>query len=182
MGLDNAAFWGFLGLAAACLLARLAMIWTIGHEEWGRRLLWLAGASALAAAVCFLWPYIRTHEATTAISASGSQPIAQQNARAITNNFGGFASQLPPENRDPNALYQFDAIVGSVQGAVLSPEHSAVTFVAIRLSKPVDPQREIQYQDWVLICNDLPEPPNGFVGMYSAVVAGAKCRIAGKRK
>jgi hypothetical protein len=179
MGLDSAVFWGFIGLAAISLSVGVALI-LAEKKKWGRRLVGLAGFFALVAVACFFWP--RAHEAAPAINASGSPSIAQQNARAVTNNFGGFAFQKPQEKRDPNALYQFDAIVGNVQGAVLSPQHSEVTFMAIRLSKPVDPQREIEYQDWVLICNDLPEPPTGFVGMYSAVVAGASCRIAGRRK
>jgi hypothetical protein len=28
-------FWGFAGFAMMFGLARLAMIWTVGHEEWG---------------------------------------------------------------------------------------------------------------------------------------------------
>jgi hypothetical protein len=180
MGFDSTAFWGFIGLAATSLSVGVALI-LAEKKKWGRGFVWLAGFFALVAVACFFWPR-RAHEATPAINTSGSQSIAQQNAQAITNNFRGPDSQRPAENRDPNTLYQFNAVVGSVQGAVLSPEQSEVTFMAIRLSKPVDPQREIEYQDWVLVCNNLPEPPSGFVGMYSVVVAGAKCRIAGKRK
>jgi hypothetical protein len=51
--------WGFLGLSVAFSLARLAMIWTVGHEEWGARLLCAAGISFVLSMICFLWPLIK---------------------------------------------------------------------------------------------------------------------------
>ena len=35
------------------------MIWTVGHEEWGPILAYLAGIFGVLAAICFLWPLLR---------------------------------------------------------------------------------------------------------------------------
>jgi hypothetical protein len=83
--------------------------------------------------------------------------------------------------RDPNGLYQFGNLIGTVQGAVVTPEHSAATFQFIRLSTAPDPTREIEYQDWTLICDGLPPPKQGFVGTTSIVIMGLTCRIIGRR-
>ncbi|HTT07671.1 MAG TPA: hypothetical protein VMH34_02635 [Gammaproteobacteria bacterium] len=35
------------------------MLWTVGHEEWGPRLVIAAAICFIASMVCFLWPLIR---------------------------------------------------------------------------------------------------------------------------
>lgn len=54
--------WGFLSLSVAFALARLAMIWTTGHEEWGPILIWAAAVCGLLSIICFLWPILSRHE------------------------------------------------------------------------------------------------------------------------
>jgi len=83
--------------------------------------------------------------------------------------------------RNPNALYQYGEAVAEVQGAVISQANGTVTFQAIRTAGKADAAREVEYQDWVLRCPDLPGPrPGTFVGQFSGVVAGATCTIVGK--
>jgi hypothetical protein len=55
--------WGFLTLTVGFALARLSMIWTVGHEEWGPRLLWAAGICFVLSMSCFLWPLLKRREA-----------------------------------------------------------------------------------------------------------------------
>ena len=51
--------WGFTTIAIALGLARLAMIWTVGHEEWGPRLLYAAVFMGILSMICFLWPLFK---------------------------------------------------------------------------------------------------------------------------
>jgi hypothetical protein len=98
------------------------------------------------------------------------------------------AFQLPSAHdttpqRDPNTLYQYDEIVGEVQGAVVSQPNSVVTFQVVRSNGKADPKRNVEYQDWTLSCPDLPRPgPNEIVGQFIGMVVGLKCTIVGKRQ
>ena len=112
-------------------------------------------------------------------SVTSNNQVGGQTAHTITNT----TYQAPSENRDPNSLYQFGVLVGSVQGAVIQPERSAIQFQAVRITTPVDPSREFEYQDWALECQHFPMPKPGFVATYAvAIVGGPPCRIIGKRK
>jgi hypothetical protein len=51
--------WGFLTLAVAFGLARLSMIGTVGHEEWGTRLLYAAVFFGGLSVICFFWPLFK---------------------------------------------------------------------------------------------------------------------------
>jgi hypothetical protein len=83
--------------------------------------------------------------------------------------------------RNPNALYQYGEPVADVQGAVISQAQGIVTFQGMHTTGKADPTREVEYQDWVLLCPDLPRPPsNAFVGQFSGVVAGGRCTILRK--
>jgi hypothetical protein len=56
------------------------------------------------------------------------------------------------------------------------------TFEALALERFPEPDKPLEYGDLLLICNDLPRnEPNKFVGIMSAMVAGARCTIVGKR-
>ena len=80
--------------------------------------------------------------------------------------------------RNPNALYQYDEKVAEVQGAVISQANGVVTFQAIRTAGKADPAREVEYQDWVLRCPNLPKPhPDVIIGQFIGVIAGAVCDI-----
>lgn len=35
------------------------MIWTVGHEEWGPRLLYLSAACFVLSLICFFWPLLK---------------------------------------------------------------------------------------------------------------------------
>jgi hypothetical protein len=89
---------------------------------------------------------------------------------------------VPPPARDPNALYQYGEAVANVQGPVISQSSSTVTFQAVRTTGKADPTRDVEFQDWVLRCPDLPRPPpNAIVGQFIGVVAGETCSIIRKR-
>lgn len=84
--------------------------------------------------------------------------------------------------RNPNALYQYGEPVAEVQGAVISQANGIVTFQALHTSGKADKAREVEYQDWVLRCPQLPAPaPNVVVGQFIGMVAGATCDIIRKR-
>lgn len=51
--------WGFLGLAVTFFLARLSMMWTTGHEEWGPRLEYMAVICSVLTVGFFLWPQLK---------------------------------------------------------------------------------------------------------------------------
>jgi hypothetical protein len=61
--------------------------------------------------------------------------------------------------RNPNALYQDGEIVAEVDGAVPSQGNHIMTFRTVRTHGKADKNREVEYQDWVLNCPDLPGPP-----------------------
>ncbi len=85
--------------------------------------------------------------------------------------------------RDPNALYQYGEVMGDVQGAVVSQSDSLVTFQVARSNGKADPTRDVEYQNWVIRCPDLPRPrPNEMVGQFVGMVVGMKCTIVGKRQ
>ena len=73
-------------------------------------------------------------------------------------------ADLPPQHaRDPNALYQYGEPVADVQGAIISQANGTVTFQAVHTAGKVDPTREVEYQNWVLSCPNLPAPrPNTY--------------------
>jgi hypothetical protein len=83
--------------------------------------------------------------------------------------------------RNPNAMYQYDDLIADVQGAVVSQTDSRVSFQTVRSNGKGDRTREIEYQDWVLNCPDLPRPrPNAFVGQFVGVAVGMSCSIVRK--
>ncbi len=82
--------------------------------------------------------------------------------------------------RNPNALYQYKEMVATVQGAVVLQSQGTVSFQVIHATAQIDPTRELDYQDWVLLCPDLPKPKQGFVGTTSTIVAGLNCRIVSR--
>ncbi len=85
-------------------------------------------------------------------------------------------------DRNPNSLYQYGDVIAEVQGAVISVSNGSVTFQNVRNAGKADPTRDVEYQDWILRCPDLPRPlPNTFVGQYIGVVAGETCSIVRKR-
>src|SRR5947209_3880917 len=51
--------WGFLSLAVTFVLARLSMIWTAGHEEWGPRFIYAAIICGILSGLCFFWPLFK---------------------------------------------------------------------------------------------------------------------------
>jgi hypothetical protein len=84
--------------------------------------------------------------------------------------------------RNPNALYQYNEQVADVQGAVVTQANGTISFMAIHTIGHADPTRDVEYQDWVLSCPDLPHPrPNVIVGTFTGMVTGEVCRIIGKR-
>lgn len=89
----------------------------------------------------------------------------------------------PASQRDPNAFYQYGEVVGDVQGAVVSQSNSLMTFQVVRSNGKADPTRDVEYQNWVISCPDLPRPrPNEIVGQFIGMVVGMKCTIVGKRQ
>jgi hypothetical protein len=165
--------WGLFGLAAACVLTRL----TMGvSNSWVRVLNWSAGICLAAALIVLIWPlFVGKETRTPEVSIKSENQSGGQTAHTIVNN----NETHVVEHRDPNAIYQFNSIVGSVQGAVIAPERSQISFQFVRLSTQVDPNREFEYQDWSLECHQFPEPRAGFVATYSAALSGATCRIMG---
>ena len=87
----------------------------------------------------------------------------------------------PPRER--SGLYQGDLKVGSIQGtSMIDTARGIATFEALALERFPKPDKPLEYGDLLLICNDLPRnEPNKFVGIMSAMVAGARCTIVGKR-
>ena len=101
----------------------------------------------------------------------------------VRNAFSTPSSGNATPQHDPNALYQYDEKVGDVQGAVVSPANSVVTFEIVRPNGKADPTRNVEYQDWELSCPDLPRPgPNEIVGQFIGMVVGLRCTIIGKRQ
>ena len=85
----------------------------------------------------------------------------------------------PPRN--PNALYQYGEAVAEVQGAIISQANGTVTFQVVKTAGKADPTREVEYQDWVLNCPNLPRPsPNELVGLFSGMVIAEQCTIIRK--
>ena len=76
---------------------------------------------------------------------------------------------------------RIDESVADVPGAVISQANGTVIFQMICTTGLADPTREVQYQDWMLNCPDLPRPaPNTFVGQFSGMIVGEKCSIIRK--
>ena len=87
-----------------------------------------------------------------------------------------------PTPRDPDALYQDGEIVGEVQGARIDRGNSLVSFQSVRTQGNADQIREIEYQDWVLRCPDLPAPRRDTIaGMFIDVVAVRNVRSSERR-
>ena len=87
----------------------------------------------------------------------------------------------PPQPRNPNALYQYDEPVAEAQGAVISQAQGTVTFQVVRTSGKADPTRDFKYQDWILLCPDVPRlPPNIISGLTGAVAPGVKSPLSEK--
>jgi hypothetical protein len=83
--------------------------------------------------------------------------------------------------RNPNAFYQYGEAVADVQGAVISQANGTVTFQIVHTTGKADPTRDVEYQDWVLTCPDLPAPKaNEIVGQFSGTLVGEACRIVRK--
>ena len=51
--------WGLLAFAVTFAMARLSMVWTVGHEEWGPRLLYASIFCFVLSLTCFAWPWIK---------------------------------------------------------------------------------------------------------------------------
>ncbi len=95
--------------------------------------------------------------------------------------FGSSTTGDARPTRNPNALYQYGDAVAEVQGAVISQANGIVTIQSVRPTGKADPGREVEYQDWVLTCPDLPAPrPNVIVGQFSGLLVGETCRIIRK--
>jgi hypothetical protein len=82
--------------------------------------------------------------------------------------------------RNPNALYQYDEIVGEVQGAVIQQANGIVRFQTVQDNGRADPNKEVEYQDWRLLC-PLPTSDPNEIGPSSGVEVGVTCNILGKR-
>jgi hypothetical protein len=81
--------------------------------------------------------------------------------------------------RDPNGLYQLGELVGTGIGSVVDRGHSVITFQAIKSSGQIDSNRELEYQKYVIKCQNIAGAPNKgtIVGIYVGVTAGAECEI-----
>jgi hypothetical protein len=89
----------------------------------------------------------------------------------------------PTRSRNPNALYQYGEAVADVQGAIIAQAQGIVTFKSVHTGGKADPSREVEYQDWVLMCPQLPAPPPGaIVGQFSGMVVGSTCTIVRRRE
>src|ERR1700722_12393029 len=103
--------WGLFSLAAACVLARLSVD---ASNSWARVLDWSAAicfAAALLVLVCPLFIGKKTRRPEVSIKSKNQS--GGQTAQTIINS----SETRVIEQRDPNAIYQFGSIVGSVQGA-----------------------------------------------------------------
>jgi hypothetical protein len=95
--------------------------------------------------------------------------------------FGSSTTGDARPTRNPNALYQYGDAVADVQGAVISQANGTVTFQTVHTAGKADPTREVEYQDWVLACPDLPAPnANQIVGQFSGMLVGETCHIIRK--
>jgi hypothetical protein len=90
--------------------------------------------------------------------------------------FDAVSAAVVQPARNPNALYQYDEKVADVQGAVVLPSQGTASFQMIHMIAQIDPTHELEYQDWVLVCPDLPQPKKGFVGLTSGMITGMSCR------
>lgn len=127
----------------------------------------------------FMWVSCQTIMSDTKLSTADKIRLWTDVRNAFPN---PSSSNVMPQ-RDPNALYQYDEKVGDVQGAVVSPANSTVSFQVVRSNGKADPTRNVEYQDWKLSCPDLPRPgPNEIVGQFIGMVVGLKCTIAGRRQ
>jgi hypothetical protein len=101
--------------------------------------------------------------------------------RKVRSAFGSSATGDARPTRNPNALYQYGDAVADVQGAVISQASGTVTFQIIHTAGKADPTREVEYQDWVLTCPNLPAPKaNEVVGQFSGTLVGETCHIIRK--
>jgi len=66
--------WGFLSLAVAFALARLSMIWTVGHDEWGPRLIYAAIICGVLSGICFFWPFFKRIQSSSIKSTLRIEP------------------------------------------------------------------------------------------------------------
>src|SRR5208282_6416680 len=85
-------------------------------------------------------------------------------------------------SRSPNALYQYGDLVGDVQGAVISQANGIVTFRFVHGNGKADPKHEVQYQDWLLSCPELPPhpPADANIGGIDQAIAPLTCTIMRK--
>jgi hypothetical protein len=86
----------------------------------------------------------------------------------------------PP--RDAAGVYQGDLRVGKVDGPTINEAASTISFQALVFNEFPDPNKPLEYGNLLLSCENIPQKePNTFVGTLSAMIAGAQCRIIGKK-
>ncbi len=84
----------------------------------------------------------------------------------------------PPAPRVPDGLYQGSLQVGKVQGPALSEDKSTIKFEVMSFNAYPNPNDPIEYQNYLLECDDVPkQKPNFFSGSFSYVIAGKQCKI-----
>jgi hypothetical protein len=93
----------------------------------------------------------------------------------------------PPKDvdaRNPDGLYQLNELVGTVEGARVDQGNSLISFQAIRAYGKLDASKNVEYRNYTLHCDGLPQAPgpNTIVGVAIGVSIGARCSILGLRK
>jgi hypothetical protein len=123
--------------------------------------------------IAIVWSGVRSAEIQTATSDGIQQVLAILRGRPPAK-----ASPV----RDPNALYQDGEIVAQIQGGIIDQPHGSVRFMTLSSNGKGNPQREMEYQDWVVLCPGLPiPPPNTIVGNFTGLAVGANCQLVRRR-
>lgn len=172
-------FYFIASLAGASILTALAILLRPGSPIW-KAILWGGIGVFIACACLILIDYFRPNSSRILLCGSGIGI-----ALAIGCTIALFQGELDKHSnaapRDPNSLYQYNEIFAEVQGAVIDQPNGIVTFQVINMNGKANPAHEIQYQDWDLICPDLPTPDPGFSGHIFITSFGLECRIVRKR-
>jgi hypothetical protein len=140
-------------------------------------------ALILFAVVAFLYGNFRAFDdeskaARTALAAfsrvQGERDAAKLQVVDLQREIDRLKSQPPAtSSRKMDSLYQLGEEVGTVRGAMTNFGNSSVSFQAVASNGKLDPSREVEYQDYVLRCNGLPQPAL----FLSATIGGTQCTI-----
>ncbi|MGD0864983.1 MAG: hypothetical protein ABSA49_05450 [Rhizomicrobium sp.] len=85
--------------------------------------------------------------------------------------------------RVANGLYQGDIKLGSADSPTIDLTNGTIYFRGGRFTEYPDPDAPIEYQDFLIRCDEsIPRrDPNRIVGQLACAIAGLRCVIVGRK-